>query len=302
MTESLDTWRGKYGKDAGNEDDYVSRSTTPPQLLAAKGRTPQAKAAENATIDAWKKTRRAEEHRRREDGRASSRSTTPRTSTTRSGTPFAIKTRRGRARTSTAVQTQIAAQKASIDKIKKDAEDKYIALDQYGVLEASMAAKVRYGDIQYDHAQKIADIPVPKLIQNNDAAVAAFENARDAGAQEGARRGEGRLGRRPRQGEGRRRLEQVEPARGREPRARVPGRVPRAAPGAGAGDGCAMIATTYQADRVARRASIEACCARCCLCALVACGGGGARRPPTTPDGGGSGDGDQSMKDTARPT
>ena len=77
------------------------------------------------------------------------------------------------------MQKQIAAQKASIDKVKKDVEDKYIGLDQYGVLEASMAAKVRYGDIQYDHAQKVADIPLPKIIQNNDAAVAAFENARD---------------------------------------------------------------------------------------------------------------------------
>ena len=42
-----------------------------------------------------------------------------------------------------------------------------------------MAAKVRFGDIQYDRAQKISNIPIPKIIQNNDAAVAAFETQRD---------------------------------------------------------------------------------------------------------------------------
>jgi hypothetical protein len=39
---------------------------------------------------------------------------------------------------------------------------------------------VRFGDIQYDRAQKIANIPIPKIIQNNDGAIAAFETQRDA--------------------------------------------------------------------------------------------------------------------------
>ncbi len=71
--------------------------------------------------------------------------------------------------------------KDSIETVRKKAEDKYRDLDQYGVLEATMAATVRYGDIQYERAQKIADFPVPKIIQNNDAAVEAFESARDQG-------------------------------------------------------------------------------------------------------------------------
>ncbi|MDB4957232.1 MAG: Tetratricopeptide repeat protein, partial [Myxococcales bacterium] len=88
-------------------------------------------------------------------------------------TPFEIKTAAGGTTVKT-VQAQILAQKASIDKIKKAVEDKYIALDQYKVAELTMAAKVRYGDIQYDYGQKVANIPIPKIIQNNDAAVQAF--------------------------------------------------------------------------------------------------------------------------------
>jgi hypothetical protein len=77
-------------------------------------------------------------------------------------------------------KAQIQAQQKQIQDLRQKAEDKYIALDQFGVLEASMAAKVRFGDIQYDRAQKIANIPVPKIIQNNDAAIAQFETQRDA--------------------------------------------------------------------------------------------------------------------------
>jgi hypothetical protein len=45
-----------------------------------------------------------------------------------------------------------------------------------------MAAKVRFGDIQYGAAQKIADapIPVPVARSNNDDVIAAYETQRDA--------------------------------------------------------------------------------------------------------------------------
>src|SRR6185503_10459400 len=55
MTETFDKWRAKYGKDDGNADDYVKSFYVTAQLDHQKGRTPQAKAAEKATIDAWKK-------------------------------------------------------------------------------------------------------------------------------------------------------------------------------------------------------------------------------------------------------
>jgi tetratricopeptide (TPR) repeat protein len=177
MTESFDRWRAKYGMDQGNGDDYVKSFYVTAQLYHQKGRTPQAKAAEKATIDAWKKVG-AQKNTAGAKMAAEFALNDAEDFYNTKWTPFAIKT----AATGSSVpvlKKQIEAQKASIDKIKKEVEDKYIALDQYGVLEASMAAKVRYGDIQYDHAQKVADIPLPKIIMNNDAAREAFENARD---------------------------------------------------------------------------------------------------------------------------
>jgi hypothetical protein len=77
------------------------------------------------------------------------------------------------------VKAQIEAQKQSIEGPRKKCEDKYIALDQYGVLDASMAAKVRFGDIQYDRAQKIADIPAPKMLEKIPDVLEQFEQQRD---------------------------------------------------------------------------------------------------------------------------
>ena len=178
MTETLDRWRAKYGKDAGNEDDYVKSYADTAELQRKKGRTAQAKQAEQQAIEAWKKL-----------------GSTPNTKGAKlaggyelasaeefyekNWVPFGIKTAAGGS-TVKAVQAQILAQKASIDKIKKAIEDKYIALDQYKVAELSMAAKVRYGDVQYDYGQKISDIPIPKIIQNNQVAIEAFEAKRDA--------------------------------------------------------------------------------------------------------------------------
>jgi len=79
------------------------------------------------------------------------------------------------------VRAEITKMKESIESVRKKAEDKYRELDQYGVLDATMAATVRYGDIQYDRAQKIGDFPIPKVITNNPDAIEAFEKARDEG-------------------------------------------------------------------------------------------------------------------------
>jgi hypothetical protein len=177
MVNALDTWRAKYGKDAGNEDDYVKSFYDTAELRRRKGQTPQAKAAEQATIAAWKArgsvknskgAKMASEYALKEAEDYYEKT----------WAPFEIKT----AATSTNLNTakkQIQAQQEQIAKLRKAAEDKYIALDQFGVLEASMAAKVRFGDIQYDRAQKIANIPIPKIIQNNDTVIAAFETQRD---------------------------------------------------------------------------------------------------------------------------
>src|SRR5439155_25517097 len=148
MTESLDRWRAKFGKDPGNEDDYVKSYYDTARLLHAKGRTPQAKQAETATIEAWKKVgagkntkgaKMAAEYGIADAEEYYSKTWAP-LQITRQITTSNIKQ----------VKAEIQKQKDSIEKTRKAAEDKYIALDQFGVLEASMCAKVRFGDIQSD--------------------------------------------------------------------------------------------------------------------------------------------------------
>ncbi len=178
MVDALDRWRSRYGRDAGNEDDYVKSYADTAELWHKKGRTPQAKAAEKDAIDAWK-----------------SHGATKGSKGAKLAAQFAINaaedyydrvwaplqiTRQITSSNVKQVKAQIEAQKGSIEATRKKAEDNYIELDQFGVLEASMAAKVRFGDIQYDRAQKIANFPIPKIIQGNDDVVAAFEAARDA--------------------------------------------------------------------------------------------------------------------------
>jgi tetratricopeptide (TPR) repeat protein len=178
MTESLDKWRSKFGKDAGNEDDYVKSFYDTAEANRKKGRTAQATAAEKQTIDAWK-ARGAVKNSKGAKMAAEYALKQAEDFYEKKWAPFEIT----KAATSTNLATakkQITAQQDSIQKLRKQTEDMYIGLDQYGVLEASMAAKVRFGDIQYDRAQKIGNIPLPKIIQTNDAAIAAFETSRDA--------------------------------------------------------------------------------------------------------------------------
>lgn len=178
MSETLDKWRAKYGKDEGNADDYVKSFYDTAKLWHLKGRTPQAKAAEKDTISAWQKVgaakntkgaKMAAEYALDDADEFYSKTWAPLT-ITRQITSTNMKT----------VKAEIQKMKDSIEKPRKTAEDKFRDLDQYGVLEASMAAKVRFGDIQYDRAQKIANIPIPKVLEKYPDVVSAFENQRDA--------------------------------------------------------------------------------------------------------------------------
>jgi hypothetical protein len=178
MVSALDKWRSKFGKDPGNEDDFVKSFYDTAELRRKKGQTPQAKTAEKQTIDAWKQ-RGAVKNSAGAKLAAEYALKDAEEFYEKTWTPFAIKT----PVTSTNINTakkQIEAQRDKIQALRKQAEDKYIGLDDFGVLEATMAAKVRFGDIQYDRAMKIADIPIPKIIQNNDAVIAQFETQRDA--------------------------------------------------------------------------------------------------------------------------
>jgi tetratricopeptide (TPR) repeat protein len=174
MTEAFDRWRARFGKDPGNEDDYVQSFYEIAATNKVKGKTAAAKIAGQATIDAWKARGSIKNSRGAklagewqlqlaEDWYATN------------WEPFQLKTA---ARTLAEAKSQA----AQLDKLKTQAEDKYLALDPYGVVEYTMASKVRFGDIQYGAAQKIADapIPVPVAKSGNEDVIATYETQRDA--------------------------------------------------------------------------------------------------------------------------
>ena len=175
MITQYDKWRRTYGKDAGNEDDYVQTFYDEAALRKRKNQTSLAKTAGQATIDAWKARGSIKAGRGAklagewqlafaEDHYA------------KTWAPLEIKTA---AKTVAQAKTQ----GETLLKAKTTVEDKYLALDPYGNAEYSMAAKVRYGDIQLDYSLKVGNAPIPTPIANNDAAVEQYEAQRDANVQ-----------------------------------------------------------------------------------------------------------------------
>jgi len=173
MTETFDRWRARYGKDAGNEDDYVATFYETAAANKKKGRTAAAKAAGLATIDAWK-ARGSIKNSKGAKQAGEWQLQLAEDWYTASWDPFQLKT-------AARSLAEARAQAAQLERLKIQVEDKYLALDPYGVVEYSMAAKVRFGDIQYSAAQKVADapIPVPVAKSGNDDVIAAYETQRD---------------------------------------------------------------------------------------------------------------------------
>ena len=175
MTELQDRWRAKFGGAPNNEDDFVQTFYDESQLRKRKGQTVAAKAAGQAAIDAWKKRGAIKNSRGAklagewelqfaEDNFAGR------------WEPYAIK------KAARNLKESEAQGKALTDE-KTRAEDKYIALDPYGVAELSMAAKVRYGEIQYNYGQKLADAPIPVPVAKSESATAAYQTKLDANVQ-----------------------------------------------------------------------------------------------------------------------
>lgn len=171
MTETLDKWRRLYGKDGGNEDDYVQSFYDQAALRKKKGQTAQAKALGQDTINAWA-ARGSVKAGRGAKLAGEWQLAQAEEYYANTWTPFEIKK-------AAKTVAEAKAQNAEIEKLKKAVEDKYLALDPYGVAELSMAAKVRYGDIQYEFGQKIGNAPIPVPVAKNENAVAAYEAQRD---------------------------------------------------------------------------------------------------------------------------
>ncbi len=175
MTEAQQRWRAKFGGAPNNEDDYVQTFYDESQLRKRKGQAPQAKVAGQATIDAWKKRGAIKNSRgAKQAGEWQLQFAEDHFSST--WEPYEIKKA---ARNLPEVESQ---GKALTDQ-KAKAEDKYLALDPYGVAELSMAAKVRYGEIQYNYGQKLANAPIPVPIANNPNVMATYQSKLDANVQ-----------------------------------------------------------------------------------------------------------------------
>jgi len=171
MVDALDKWRAKYGRDPGNEDDFVQSYYDTATLWKRKGRTPQAKAAGEDAIKAWKQRGSIKGGRGAklagewdlsfaEDFYQSQ------------WQPLSFKT-------AARSKAEFEGQTKKLKDLKTKAEDRFRTLDVYGVAEVTMAATVRYGDVQYDFALKSSDIPIPKIIESVPSAVEKFEQTRD---------------------------------------------------------------------------------------------------------------------------
>jgi cellulose synthase operon protein C len=173
LVRTNDSWRRKFGKD--NSDRYIESYANEAALWKRKGKSRQANDAGGATISAWKARGAAKgtkgaklagewELQFAEDFYNSE------------FTPYAIKKA---ART----LDELNKQRKAAEAIALKTQDKYLALDAYGVAEFSMAAKVRYGETLYQYASKLSDAPLPVPVAKNPDAVAAFEETRDKNLQ-----------------------------------------------------------------------------------------------------------------------
>ena len=173
LVPAFDKWRKAYGNDAGNADDLVASYYDTAAVWKRKGNTKNADAAGTAAVEAWKKTGSPKNTRGARLAGEWALTFAERHFTTKFE-PYKI--------------TEVAktvdrskALKAALEKATLETQDKYLALDDYGVAEYSMAAKVRYGETLARFAEKLAQAPTPKYIldldkKNPDAgAVAAYE-------------------------------------------------------------------------------------------------------------------------------
>jgi hypothetical protein len=173
LTETYDKWRRLYGKDAGNEDDYVQSFYDVAAAWKKKGRATNAERAGAQAVTAWQdrgaqKNTRGARMAGEWDLYAADKNYATRFE------PLKV--------------TKVARTVAESKKIKDDLEkvtlatqDRFAALDKYGVAEYSMAYKVRYGETLARFAEKLAQAPTPKYVldlqkRNPDSdAIAVYE-------------------------------------------------------------------------------------------------------------------------------
>jgi len=172
--EFFDRWRKKYGNDAGNEDDYVKSFYEVSKLWQKRGRTKNADDAGTATIAAWKKKGAVKASKGAQMAGEWALTFAERDYATFD--KYFVKT-------TPKNDKKFKEFKADIEKKTNAVKEKYLSLDDFGTVELSMAAKVRFGDIVAGFGEKVAAIPMPADLQalnkkNPDAEIQAkFEEA-----------------------------------------------------------------------------------------------------------------------------
>ena len=151
-------WRKKYGNDDGNSDDYVFSFYDLAKAYAKRGKSTQADKWGAEAVKAWREKGAIKKSRGAELAGEYALLFAER-HFSQTFLPYAIKSK---------AKTEAAA-KDLIDKAKemtKVAQDKYLALDDFGVLDLSLAAKVRYGETLTGLALKLSEMPVPKFLED----------------------------------------------------------------------------------------------------------------------------------------
>lgn len=160
LIAAADRWRKTYGADAGNEDAYVQSYYDTAMVWKRKGKTKEAEAAGQQAIQAWVARGSIK------NGKGAKMAGEWALAAAEKHflnvfTPFKV--------TETAKTLERSqAIKALLEQKTLEAQDKYLALDAYGVAEYSMAAKVRYGETLARFAEKMAAVPIPKYILDAD--------------------------------------------------------------------------------------------------------------------------------------
>jgi hypothetical protein len=158
MVKAYDEWRRGYGRDAGNEQDYVFTYFNTAKIYEKKGSTKAADTARKDTIKAWETVGKpqgtptaemaaemefyyAEEHYKAKVE------------------PFKFTWPKK------ASEKNVTDTLNAFDRLNDGGTDKFVALGKYQSPLFGFAALVRIGDIQFFSAQKMINAPMPKEIE-----------------------------------------------------------------------------------------------------------------------------------------
>jgi len=155
MSETLDKWRRLYGANQGNEDDFVKSHYDTAYLWRKRGNTARFLAEGDLAIAAWKK--RGSIKKGKGAQMAGEFELAKVEAAYTKWDAFAITTTARNLPAFQALGKQLGDRKAAMEASLK-------TLDQYEVLEYSLAGLLRFGDVQFDYAQKLQQVPIPAFV------------------------------------------------------------------------------------------------------------------------------------------